>query len=99
MSEARFADGCAFINDQYVPIADAAIPITDTGFTRSDVTYDVVAVWDGKFFRLGDHLDRFENSWKAIGMRPPVTKEEMRHILHQCVAKSGLKNAYVEICM
>ena len=97
MSEVRFAEGCAFINDQYVPIADAAIPITDTGFTRSDVTYDVVAVWEGKFFRLGDHLDRFENSWKAIGMRPPVTKEEMRYILHQCVAKSGIENAYVEM--
>ena len=97
MSEAYFADGCAFIKNKYVPIAEAAIPITDTGFTRSDVTYDVVAVWDGRFFRLKDHLDRFENSWTALGMRPPVSKERMRNILHQCVAKSGLRNAYVEM--
>ena len=97
MSENRFADGCAFINEQYVPIAEAAIPITDTGFTRSDVTYDVVAVWEGKFFRLQDHLDRFEASWTALGMKPPVTKERMRSILHQCVANSGLQNAYVEM--
>ena len=97
MSESRFADGCAFINDQYVPIAEAAIPITDTGFTRSDVTYDVVAVWQGSFFRLKDHLDRFENSWTALGMRPPVSRTEMGRILHQCVALSGLKDAYVEM--
>ena len=59
-----YADGCAYIDGDYVPIAEARIPIIDTGFTRSDLTYDVVAVWNGKFFRLEDHLDRFERGWK-----------------------------------
>jgi hypothetical protein len=40
-----FAEGCAFIEGEYFPIAEARIPIIDTGFTRSDLTYDVVAVW------------------------------------------------------
>lgn len=92
-----FSDGCAWINEDYMPIEQASIPITDTGFTRSDVTYDVVAVWDGKFFRLQEHLDRFEKAWTALGMTPPVSKSRMRHILHQCVEKTGLVNAYVEM--
>ncbi len=28
------------------------MPILDTGFVRSDLTYDVVGVWGGRFFRL-----------------------------------------------
>src|SRR5205807_8224820 len=40
-SESPFARGCAWIEDEYVPIAEARIPILDTGFTRSDLTYDV----------------------------------------------------------
>jgi branched-subunit amino acid aminotransferase/4-amino-4-deoxychorismate lyase len=52
MTENPFADGCAYIEGKYFPIAEARIPIMDSGFTRSDVTYDVVAVWNGKFFRL-----------------------------------------------
>ena len=97
MSDSRFADGCAFVRGEYVPIAEASIPITDTGFTRSDVTYDVVAVWDGKFFRLRDHLERFERAWHALDMNPPFSIEQMRNIVHQCVAKSGIREAYVEM--
>jgi branched-chain amino acid aminotransferase len=33
------------------------VPILDWGFVESDATYDVVAVWRGRFFRLDDHLD------------------------------------------
>ena len=33
----RFADGAAYIDDCYMPIAEAKIPITDWGVVRSDV--------------------------------------------------------------
>ena len=37
-----FRDGCAWINGQFVPVREARVSIFDAGFTRSDVTYDVV---------------------------------------------------------
>ena len=55
-----FAEGVAWVDGRYVPIAEASVPILDWGFTRSDVTYDVVHLWKGSFFRLEDHLDRFD---------------------------------------
>ena len=76
---------------------EAAIPINDTGFTRSDATYDVVAVWHGQFFRLDDHLERFERSWNKLRMRPPLSRGEMQEVVCSCVAKSGLREAYVEM--
>ncbi len=97
MTNSIYAKGCAWINDEFVPIDKAAIPITDTGFTRSDLTYDVVAVWNGKFFRLADHLDRFERGWNRIRMQPQITRAAMEDILFDCVAKSGLREAYVEM--
>ncbi|MBW2409549.1 MAG: aminotransferase class IV [Deltaproteobacteria bacterium] len=81
MTENPLADGCAYIEGEYFPIAEACIPITDTGFTRSDVTYDVVAVWNGKFFRLEDHLRRFEKSWQRLHMNPQISAEQMQEIL------------------
>jgi branched-subunit amino acid aminotransferase/4-amino-4-deoxychorismate lyase len=51
--------GVAYIDDRFIPIAEASVPILDLGFLRSDATYDVVAVWNGRFFRLDRHLDRF----------------------------------------
>ena len=99
MTANPFADGCAFIDGEYVPIAEACIPIMDTGFLRSDVTYDVVAVWNGKFFRLEDHLDRFERGWNRLHMKPDVSKDEIREILFECVRRSGIRNAYVDMIM
>jgi len=94
-----FAEGCAFIDGGYVPIAEARIPIIDTGFLRSDVTYDVVAVWNGKFFRIEDHLYRFERGWKRMRMKPDVSKDEIRRILFECIRRSGIRNAYVDMIM
>jgi len=99
MSADAFANGCAYIGGRYLPIGEACIPILDTGFLRSDLTYDVVAVWNGKFFRLEDHLDRFERGWKKLRMKPDIGKGEIRTILFECVRRSGLRNAYVEMIM
>ncbi len=99
MSMNPFLKGCAWIEGKYLPIAQARIPILDTGFLRSDVTYDVAAVWKGRFFRLEDHLDRFEASWRRLRMEPSLSREEMRAILLECVARSGLRDAFVEMIL
>lgn len=99
MNNSDYAAGCAWIGGRYVPIDEAAVPITDTGFTRSDVTYDVVGVWGGKFFRLDDHLQRFEQSWQRLRMRAPLARAEIAATLHECVARAGLREAYVEMIL
>jgi branched-subunit amino acid aminotransferase/4-amino-4-deoxychorismate lyase len=91
-----FAAGCAWIEGDYVPIGEARVPILDTGFVRSDLTYDVVGVWGGRFFRLEDHLARLERSCKLIRITPPVAHEQLREILFGVVSRSGLRQAYVE---
>lgn len=97
MSDAMpdFSKGAAYLNGSYVPMSEAKIPVNDWGFVHSDVTYDVVHVKDGAFFRLEDHLDRFERSLKGFRLTPPVTRDEMREILGRCVALSGLRDAFV----
>src|SRR5205814_6788933 len=74
----------------------ARIPILDVGFVRSDLTYDVVGVWQGRFFRLEDHLDRLERGCEKLRLVPPLSRERMREILLETVRRSGLRDAYVE---
>jgi branched-chain amino acid aminotransferase len=89
-------DGYAWIEGEYVPIAEARIPILDTGFVRSDLTYDVVGVWGGSFFRLDDHLDRLERGCERIRLQSPLTRDETVEVLTEVVRRSGLREAYVE---
>ncbi len=90
-------DGAAFVDGSYVPIGEARLPLLDWGFTRSDVTYDVVHVWKGSFFRLEDHLDRFSRSCLGLHLDPGYARDEIRNILTRCVRLSGLRDAYVEM--
>jgi branched-chain amino acid aminotransferase len=94
-SDNSFAAGAAYIDGRYMPIGQAAIPITDWGYRRSDVTYDVVGVWEGNFFRLEDHVRRFRSSMRKFRFEPREGDEEIKSVLNRCVALSGLKNAYV----
>ena len=99
MATNPYADGCAYIEGKYFPIAEARISILDSGFYRSDLTYDVVAVWKGKFFRLDDHLKRFENGYTQLRMNPKISPAQMREILFECVRRTGIRNAYVEMIL
>jgi branched-chain amino acid aminotransferase len=96
LAVSRFAAGCAWIEGEYVPVAEARIPILDTGFVRSDLTYDVVGVWEGRFFRLQDHLDRLFAGCERLRLEPPFPQERVREILTETVRRSGLRDAYVE---
>ncbi|MDR3512435.1 MAG: aminotransferase class IV [Caulobacteraceae bacterium] len=92
-----FVGGCAWVRGEYVPAEEAQVPLFDLGFLRSDLTYDVPAVWDGRYFRLEDHLDRLERSLAKIRMAPPVSRDELRGILVELVRKTQLRDAYVDI--
>ena len=90
-----FGGGAAYVRGRFVPMEEAAIPVNDWGFTRSDAVYDVAHVFNGCFFRLADHLERFRHSMQARRLAPPESMAAMEAILHRCVALAGLRDAYV----
>jgi len=91
----RFPGAAAFAEGRYVAPEDAKVSLFDWGFTRSDATYDVASVWQGSFFRLDDHLDRFFASLAKLRLQVPYSRADVRAILHGCVRAAGLKDAYV----
>ncbi len=94
-----YPPGVAYMDGQYLPMHEAKLSVLDYGFLHSDATYDVVHVWKGAFFRLDDHLSRFFRGMDELHMSIPYNKDQISEILHNCVALSGLENAYVEfIC-
>jgi branched-chain amino acid aminotransferase len=95
VADPAFRAGCAYVRGAYVPIAEATVPLTDWGFIRSDATYDVVSVHQGRFFRLDDHLDRFATSLAKLRLECPVSRDCLKSILATCVHQAGLRDAYV----
>ena len=89
--------GAAFVDGEFCPIDEACISVLDLGVTRGDCTYDVVHVWDGRFFRLEAHLDRFTANMRRLRLEPGVARAAIEDALHGCVRRAGLRSAYVSM--
>jgi branched-chain amino acid aminotransferase len=88
--------GVGFMDGTYLPVSDMRLPITDMGFQLGDMCYDAIHVHNRRFFRLQDHLDRWERSvverrYQSLG----YDREQVAEILHGCVARAGLSEAMV----
>ena len=88
-------NGAAWMGGQIIPIANAAIPVTDWGLTHSDIIYDVVPVWQGGFFRLNDYLARFLASCDSARMDTGMDGPAIIAALQEMVAATGLRDSYV----
>ncbi|KAF2033599.1 D-aminoacid aminotransferase-like PLP-dependent enzyme [Setomelanomma holmii] len=97
LSSNPLSKGIAYIAGSLVPLQEAQIPLMDQGFLRGDLTYDVPAVWDSRFFRLDDHIDRLDASCRKMRMRLPLSHAKIKEILFEMVAKSGIRDAFVEL--
>ena len=92
-----FPAGVAYIDGDYCPVSQARISVLDWGLLRSDATYDVVHVWKRRFFRLDKHLDRFLRSVARLQLELPFDRDGLTTVLRECVRRSALDNAYVEM--
>lgn len=88
--------GMGYMDGSFMPVSEMRIPVTDMGFQLSDMCYDAVHVRNGAFFRLDDHLERFDLSiakrrYDSLGL----DRDAVGEILHGCVARAGLRDSMV----
>ncbi|MBA3372665.1 MAG: aminotransferase class IV [Actinomycetota bacterium] len=61
----------ASINGQRSALDQAHVAVTDEGFARGDGAFETIGVWQGRAFRLDDHLARLVVSLRAAGLEEP----------------------------
>ena len=88
--------GVGFIDGEFMPVSEMKLPVTDMGFQLGDMCYDAIHVRKGSFFRLADHLDRWENSirdrrYDSLGF----SRDDVADVLHGCVARAELQDSMI----
>ncbi|MDP3585320.1 MAG: D-amino acid aminotransferase [Thiobacillus sp.] len=61
----------AYLNGDYLPLADAKVSVLDRGFIFGDGVYELVPVYSHKPFRLDEHLRRLQGSLDGIRLANP----------------------------
>lgn len=84
-----------YIDGKFVPEEEATVSIFDHGFLYGDGVFEGIRAYNGRVFRLQEHIDRLFDSAKAIDLNPGITKDEMAEIIKETLRKNDLKFAYI----
>ena len=88
VEEERMADYTTYFNGEWTPFSQVKIDPLDRGFTVGDVIFDVARTFNGKSFRMDEHVDRLYRSLKYVRMDPGVSPEEMLEISDEVVRRN-----------
>lgn len=56
------------VNGERMPLDAARLAVTDDGVARGDGAFETIGVWEGRVFRLDDHLARLTASLRAVAL-------------------------------
>ena len=82
------AEHIAYFNGEWVPNSEVSIDPFDRGFTMGDAVFDVERTFDGKIFRLKEHLDRLYRSLQYIRLDCGLSLEEMTENTEELVRRN-----------
>lgn len=88
-----------FLNGEFYRSSEARVSIEDRGFLFGDGIYEVIRLYKGSFFELGQHLSRLERSARKTYLSLPYSLERIEMICHELLEKNGIKNGklYMQI--
>ncbi|MBP8676324.1 MAG: branched-chain-amino-acid transaminase [Methanoculleus sp.] len=84
-----------YLDGRFVPEEEARVSVFDHGLLYGDGVFEGIRAYNGKIFRLDEHLARLYDSAKAIDLAIPLTKAEMTEVIKETLRQNSLRDAYI----
>lgn len=86
-----------YLNGDWVPKDQAVISVFDHGLLYGDGVFEGIRAYNGRVFKLTEHLERLYRSARAILLGIPLSLEEMRQVVLTAFRKNNLRDGYVRL--
>jgi branched-chain amino acid aminotransferase len=86
-----------YLNGKLVTRQEAKISVFDHGLLYGDGVFEGIRAYDGRVFRLSQHLDRLYDSARAIALKIPMTKKEIEQGVIETLRANSIKSGYVRL--
>ncbi len=86
-----------YLNGEFVDEEEAKISVFDHGVLYGDGVFEGIRAYNGRVFRLSQHIDRLYESAKSILLDIGMTKEEMSEALLETLRRNNLRDAYIRL--
>lgn len=79
----------AYLNGQFQPLDEVRISPLDRGFLYADGIYEMIPVYNGRCFRLTEHLQRLNGCLTAIRLDADMGQDQWEALISQLIAHNG----------
>jgi branched-chain amino acid aminotransferase len=86
-----------YIDGKYYDEKDAAISVFDHGLLYGDGIFEGIRIYNGKIFKLAEHVRRLFDSAKGIYLDIGMTPKAMERVLLETVAINRKKDGYIRL--
>lgn len=86
-----------YITGKLVSKEDAKISVFDHGLLYGDGIFEGIRSYQGKIFRLDEHVRRLYESARAIHLEIPLTPSELAAAVHETLQANNLRDGYIRV--
>jgi len=86
-----------YLNGKLLPEEEAKISVFDRGLLYGDGIFEGIRIYDGRIFKLDEHIERLYFSAKAIMLEAPLNFYDMKNAIIQTVRSNKLKDGYIRL--
>src|SRR5688500_2647087 len=86
-----------YIDGQYLDEANAKISVFDHGLLYGDGIFEGIRAYNGRVFKLKEHIDRLFYSAKAILLTIPMSHAEIMHAVVDTCRQSGIRDGFIRL--
>jgi len=86
-----------YIDGKFYAKEDAKISVFDHGLLYGDGIFEGIRAYNGRVFRLDEHIERLYDSAKAILLNIPVSRAEMAQAVLETCRQNNLKECYIRL--
>ena len=86
-----------YVDGKFYSEANAKVSVFDHGLLYGDGIFEGIRFYNGRVFRLEQHLERLWNSARSICLKIPMTREEMTEALLETVRQNHLRDGYIRL--
>ncbi|MBM3947969.1 MAG: hypothetical protein FJ312_01760 [SAR202 cluster bacterium] len=85
---AKGIETIAYLTGEWVPLSEIKVHVHDRGFYIGDSVFDLARTFNGKSFKMKEHVDRLYRSLKHVRIDPGLSPEEMVEVSEECVRRN-----------
>ena len=90
-------EGKIYIDGKFYSEANAKVSVFDHGLLYGDGIFEGIRFYNGRVFRLEEHLSRLWDSARSICLEIPMSRKEMTEAVLETIRQNRLRDGYIRL--